>query len=164
MKRIFVFAPVLALALSMIVPQAHAQDEIPGTQSTIVASIPFGGYSCGLNSYPLYCYGVPVNVGGTFWLDAYYNTGSGFILFNSVADLGQGTITSAAATTNSLGQVTRLTVTFGGSTNDGDGGTYTGTRTFTFSYYKCSSSYCCHIQVLQRGTISIQYQITGRKR
>jgi hypothetical protein len=158
MKRIFIFVPVLALALSVIAPKAHAQDETPGQQSQIVASVPPGGYSCGRNSYPLYCYGVPVNVGGTFWLDVYYNTGSGFILFNSVADLGQGTITSAAATTNSLGQVTQLTVTFGGSTNDGDGGTYTGTGTFTFSYYKCSSRYCGYIQVLQSGTISITYK------
>ncbi len=157
MKRIFVFAPVLALALSMIVPQAHAQDEIPGTQSTIVASVPFGGYSCGRNSYPLYCYGVPVNVGGTFWLDAYYNTGSGFILFNSVADLGQGTITSAAATTNPLGQVTRLTIAFNGSTNDGDGLTYTGTGTFTFSYYKCAARYCGYIQLMQSGSMTITY-------
>ncbi len=158
MKRIFVFAPVLALALSMIVPQAHAQDEIPGTQSTIIASVPFGGYSCGRNSYPLYCYGVPVNVGGTFWLDAYYNTGSGFILFNSVADLGQGTITSVTAITkNSLGQVTRLTIAFNGSTNDGDGLTYTGTGTFTFSYYKCAAKYCGYIQLMQSGSMTITY-------
>jgi hypothetical protein len=103
------------------------------------------GHNCGHVSTPLNCYGIPVNIGpssggnGTLWLDTYvtgYNTGKGFVLFNGVADLGQGTVTSnSVVTTNSAGQITTLKVVFNGSTNDGDGGTYTGTMTLTFSYY-----------------------------
>jgi hypothetical protein len=105
------------------------------------------GYNCGRFTSPLYCYGIPVSIGtgssgnGTFWLDTYvtgYNAGTGFVLFNGVEDLGQGTITGNIPTINSSGQVTTLTVNFKGLTNDGDGDTYTGTMTLHFSYYYSS--------------------------
>ena len=67
-----------------------------------------------------------------FWLDTYvtgYNAGTGFVLFNGVEDLGQGTITGNIPTANSYGQVTTLVVNFKGLTNDGDGDTYTGRMT-----------------------------------
>jgi hypothetical protein len=106
------------------------------------------GYNCGRVSTPLNCNGIPVNMGtgtsgnGTFWLDTYlsgYSAGTGFVLFNGVADLGQGTVTSNKVTaTNSAGQVTTLLVNFNGPTNDGDNGTYTGTMTLNFSYYYSS--------------------------
>jgi hypothetical protein len=134
----------------------HAQqDEAPGAKSQITASIPTGGFSCGRASYPLYCYGIPASVGGSFWLDAYTSTQQGFIAFNQVADLGQATITSSSTSTNNIGLVTQLMVTFRGSTNDGDGGTYIGTGTFTFSYYKTSRGF--YVQVLQSGTVNITY-------
>ena len=105
------------------------------------------GYNCGRESSPVYCYGIPVNLGngvgnnGTFWLDTYvtgYNAGKGFVLFSGVADLGEGTVTSNIPSTNKLGQVTQLIVNFSGATNDGDNGSYTGTMTLAFTYYYSS--------------------------
>jgi hypothetical protein len=125
---------------------SHAQEETPGQILNFQTNVG-SGYNCGRASTPLYCYGIPVNIGGTngvngsFWLDTYvtgYNAGTGFVLFNNVADLGQGTVTSNVPTLNSAGQVTQLVVNFKGLTNDGDGGTYTGTMTLTFSYYYSS--------------------------
>src|SRR5258708_34912750 len=148
---------LLALAAIFTVP-AHAQDEAPGSQSQIVAAIPAGGFSCGRASYPLYCYGIPANIGRTFWLDSYWQAGNGFIAFNGVADLGQATITSSQVTSrNASNEVTGLTVQFHGSTNAGDGGTYIGSGTFTFSYYHCTSRYCGDVMVLQSGSMTITY-------
>ena len=136
----------VALALGVCVfghSVCNAQDETSRQVLPIKTNVG-SGYNCGRVSSPLYCYGIPVNIGpasggnGTFWLDTYvtgYNAGKGFVQFNGVADLGQGTVTSNAPTTNSAGQVTKLVVNFSGSTNDGDNGTYTGTMTLTFSYY-----------------------------
>ncbi len=124
----------------------HAQDEAPGQVLQFKANVGTG-YNCGRVSSPLYCYGIPVNIGsdaggnGTFWLDTYvtgYNAGTGFVLFLGVADLGEGIVTSNVPTTNSSGQITKLVVNFHGLTNDGDNGTYTGTMTLTFSYYYSS--------------------------
>lgn len=121
----------------------NAQDEAPDQILRIQTNVG-SGYNCGHASSPLYCYGIPVNVGtgsggnGTLWLDTYvtgYKSGTGFVQFSGVADLGQGTVTSNVATLNSAGQVTTLVVRFSGSTNDGDNGTYTGTMTLTFNYY-----------------------------
>src|SRR6202035_624990 len=56
----FKFA-LLALALAFSLT-AKAQDEAPGTQSTINVVAPHG---CGRASYPVYCYGVPTDQGGT---------------------------------------------------------------------------------------------------
>ena len=121
-------------------------DETRGQLLTIQTNVG-SGFNCGRVSSPLYCYGIPVNVGpanggnGSIWLDTYvngYNAGTGFIAFNGVEDLGQGAVTSNVPTINGSGQVTKLVVNFHGSTNDGDNGTYTGTMTLTFSYYYSS--------------------------
>src|ERR1035437_1006968 len=113
----------------------NAQDEAPDQILRIQTNVG-SGYNCGHASSPLYCYGIPVNIGtgsggnGTFWLDTYvtgYKTGTGFVLFNGVADLGEGIVTSNVPTLNSAGQVASLVVNFKGSTNDGDNGTCTGT-------------------------------------
>lgn len=121
----------------------NAQEESSGQKLQISTNVG-SGFNCGRASSPLYCYGIPVNMGpatggnGTFWLDTSvtgYNAGTGFVLFNGVADLGQGTVTSNTPTLNSAGQVTELVVKFSGPTNDGDNGTYTGKMTLTFSYY-----------------------------
>ncbi len=144
-KRIAGVAMALGMCgLSYAVCQSP--DETHGQLLTIQTNVG-SGFNCGRVSSPLYCYGIPVNVGpanggnGSIWLDTYvsgYNAGTGFIAFNGVEDLGQGTVTSNVPTTNSSGQVTRLVVNFHGSTNDGDNGTYTGTMTLTFSYYYSS--------------------------
>ena len=147
----------LALVFFTVAPKANAQEELSNAQSTITVAVPTGGFSCGRSSYPLYCYGVPANIGGTFWLDAYYGAQNGFILFNNMADLGQATITSSSVIKNAGGFVTQLTVGFNGYTNDGDGDTYAGTGVFTFSYYKCSSKYCGYIALMQSGTLTITY-------
>ena len=102
----------LALVFFTVAPKANAQEELSNAQSTITVAVPTGGFSCGRSSYPLYCYGVPANIGGTFWLDAYYGAQNGFILFNNMADLGQATITSSSVIKNAGGFVTQLTVGF----------------------------------------------------
>jgi hypothetical protein len=131
-------------ALSLAV--CYSQDEPAGEMLHIQTNVGTG-YNCGRVSSPLYCYGIPVNIGtakggnGSFWLDTYvtgYDAGTGFVLFNGVSDLGEGHITSSVPTANNSGQVTKLVVNFNGSTNDGDNGTYTGTMTLTFSYYYSS--------------------------
>jgi hypothetical protein len=134
----------LALCFSALSHEiCQAQEETPGQVLQIQTNVG-SGYNCGRVSTPLYCYGIPVNVGppsggnGTFWLDTNPSTGSGFVLFSGVADLGQGTISSATPTRNSAGQITKLAVVFSGLTNDGDNGTYAGTMTLTFSYYYSS--------------------------
>jgi len=142
MRNVTVLMVTLVLGMaSQAVGQA--QDETPGQALAFQANVGTG-YNCGRVSSPLYCYGIPVNIGtdsagnGTFWLDTYttgYKAGTGFVLFNGVADLGQGTVTSNVPTTNASGQITKLVVNFKGSTNDGDNGTYTGTMTLTFTYY-----------------------------
>jgi hypothetical protein len=152
----------LAVAALFAMP-AKAQDEAPASQSTILANVG-NGQACGKASYPEYCYGVPTNQGGTFWLDAYYNgynnngVVSGFILFNGVADLqGSATITTASTVKNSQGLVTSLTIGFNGTTAD-DGGTYTGTAIFTFTYYKggYGRNYG-YYQTMTGGTVVITY-------
>ena len=148
-------------------PPPPPPDETPGQLATIVAGVPTGGFSCGRLSYPLYCYGIPASVGGTFWLDVSYNPTpppSGFVSFTNVADLGQGTITDALFTTDgTTGQINWMHIFFNGSTNDGDNGTYTGEGYFTFSYYwanggggKGNTGY--YVQILQSGTLIITYQ------
>jgi hypothetical protein len=141
MMKLTLAGLALALALFTVTP-AHAQqpDETPGQQVQISgANLPIGGYSCGRATYPTYCYGIPADVGGTFWLDVYtnaYPSPTGFIAFNNVLDLGQASITTAKTAKNTLGQITQLDVSFTGLTNDGDSGTYVGTATFHFTYTK----------------------------
>ena len=131
---------VLSLAV------CQTRDEMPGQPLNIQTNVG-SGYNCGRVSSPLYCNGIPVNVGtanggnGSIWLDTYvtgYNAGTGFVAFNGVEDLGQGTVTSNTPTMNNAGQVTQVVVNFNGPTNDGDNGTYTGTMTLHFSYYYSS--------------------------
>jgi hypothetical protein len=162
MKRALLTVALIAVAFAV---PSFAQDEAPGQQSLIVASVPTGGFNCGRAGYSEYCYGVPANVGGTFWLDCYYNGApngsSGLILFNNVADLGQATIDSAIVAKNSAGLVTKLDITLHGSTDDRHRGTYTGTGTFTFSYYyspggggRGGASYR---QLMQSGSLTSTY-------
>lgn len=136
MKRILALA-VLALAF---VPAIRAQDETPGQQIVFTGTaLPANGYSCGRATYPIYCYGIPTDTGGSFWIDVYYNAypkPTGFILFFNVADLGQASVTSAVVSKNGQGQVNKLDVTFTGITNDGDNDTYSGVASFTFTYVK----------------------------
>ena len=164
----------VALALGFCaLGHANCQTEETSGQTMQIQTNVGSGYNCGRVSSPLYCYGVPVNMGtnnsgnGSLWLDTYvtgYNAGTGFIAFNGVADLGQATVTSNTPTTNASGQVTKLTVNFNGKTNDGDSGTYTGTMTLTFTYYYSSGGggrggagagwrYIC-----TGGSLSITYQ------
>lgn len=131
---------LLVLALSAVAaPITLTAQEAPITIQTNVGT----GYNCGRVSSPLYCYGIPVTIAGvpsgTFWLDTYttgYNAGTGFILWNDVADLGEGNVTSNVPTKNSAGQVTKLVVNFSGDTTTGE--PYDGVLTLTFSYYYSS--------------------------
>src|SRR5216683_2047720 len=149
-------------------PPPPPPDETPGQLATITAAVPTGGFSCGRVTYPLYCYGIPANIGGTFWLDVSYNdipSPTGFVSFNNVADLGQATITVATFTTDgNTGQINSMHIVFNGNTVSPDIGTYTGTGAFTFSYYYSSGGggkgggYPGYIQVMQSGTLTITYQ------
>lgn len=162
-KRMKELLAVLLFALALVVP-SYAQDETPGQQSKIVASVPVGGFNCGRASTGVNCFSVPANIGGSFWIDAVPTAyvPHGFIYFFNVADLGQATITKQTFTVGTNHIVT-LHVEFNGLTNDGDGDTYTGTGDFTFSYYKVSSGsgrgggYPGYIQVLQSGSLVITY-------
>jgi len=141
MMKLKLAALALALALFTVIP-AHAQvpEESQGAKVTFAGTkLPANGYSCGRSTYPLYCYGVPTDDGGTFWLDVYYNAypkPTGFIQFFNVADLGQASITSATTQKDTLGHISQLDVAFNGLTNDGDNDTYSGTASFTFTYVK----------------------------
>ena len=147
---------LLALAVIFTVP-AHAQDEAPGSQVQINGAILSTGFACGHASYPLYCYGIPLDNGGTVWLDSYYNstTAEGFLQFNNAGDLGYAQITGTAAYRNGNGQIIQADYNFTGSTTDGDGGAYTGTATFTFSYYQAPNR--AWIRRVQSATLTITY-------
>lgn len=160
----FSFATILATVLPL-----RSQDEAPGHTVHIKASIPTGGFNCGRASWPLYCYGIPLSVGGTAWLyDRYsgvpglYGNGSGFILFNGVLDLGEATITAAVPTFKN-NFLTAISVTFNGTTNDGDGGAYHGVGVFTFSYVYHQSGggrgggSAGYYQIMQSGNLNIIY-------
>jgi hypothetical protein len=143
MRRGRLLTVAALVAFCMSAGTSLGQDEPPGAALDFEVNAGTG-YNCGRVSSPLYCYGIPVNIGpatggnGSFWIDTYVsgpNAGRGFILFNGVADLGQATVTGNQPTLNDAGQVGGLTVEFRGMTNDGDGDTYTGTINLTFSYY-----------------------------
>lgn len=163
--------PAASLLLGVIIilfsgVMAQAQDETPGQQSQIVASIPTGGYSCGrAAAYFVNCQ-FPVNIGGTTWLCASpMSSGgpTGFINFDSSTDLGQAKITGMTATYNSLHQILTLSVTFSGTTTDGDNGTYAGAGSFTFSYFRATGGsgrgggYPGYIQLMQSGSLTVTY-------
>jgi hypothetical protein len=139
---------LLALATLGMVGSAKAQDELSGQQLTITANLGSNGYSCGRASYPIYCYGFPAVatdttgaiIGtGAGWLDVYtkaYPSPSGFIAWvQSVADLGQSSMTSATYTGDYTNGA-QLNISFRGLTNDGDNDTYSGTATFNFRFVK----------------------------
>jgi len=165
MKRLLALS-LFALALAA---PSHAQEETPGYQMAFTGTkLPASGYSCGRATYPIYCYGIPADDGGTFWLDVYWNAypnPTGFIQFNNVEDLGQASITISpgGVTKNSLGQVSRLDVTFSGLTNDSDNDTYSGTASFTFTYVKMTSGsgrgggYPGYVMYVSSYTMTIQY-------
>jgi uncharacterized membrane protein YgcG len=76
---------------------------------------------------------------GTFWLDTYLsgaNAGTGFIVWYGVADLAEAHVTGVS--TDGTSMPSEVTVTFSGDTNDGDGGSYTGSMTLDFTYYYSS--------------------------
>lgn len=139
-------------ALVQSVCYAQKADEKKGQSLPVETNVGTQGYNCGPASSPLYCYGVPVLVngqpGGSFWLDTYVsgaNSGTGFIVWNNVADLAEANISSNSTvngtfTSNGLTLVapSSVTVNFAGDTNDGDGGSYTGTMTLDFTYYYSS--------------------------
>ena len=112
------------------------------SQTTTTYTLNVGaGYNCGRASTPLYCYGLPVTGGGSFWIDTYvsgYYAGRGFILWNGVANLGEAMTTGNETVLNGLGQVSQLSTQFAGTTNDGSNTPYTGTMTLTFTYYYSS--------------------------
>lgn len=147
MRGLRLAAQALALglcALTQSVCYSQQADEKNGQLLPIQFNVGPAGFGCGHDSSPFYCYGIPVAVNGvasgTFWVDTYltgYNAGTGFILWNNVADLGQATITHNSFT-GTAGFPPTVTVTFSGDTNDGDGGTYTGTMTLNLTYYYSS--------------------------
>ncbi len=144
-------------------------------QESVLTINTSSGFVCGRASYPEYCYNVPSSVGGEdgqpgkFWMDVYYNaypTPNGFIQFNNVADLQQASITAATVMKGTFQRglqsypvITSMDVMFHGNTNEG--GTYTGTGHFTFSYYygSCSGRGCGVplVQLIQTGTLTITY-------
>ena len=138
----------LALAIgSCVLTQSVCYSQTPDErsgQTLAIAPNVGSGYNCGRVSSPLYCYGVPVTINGvpsgTFWLDTYltgYNAGSGFIVWNGVADLAEATV-KGVTTVGGTSIPSQVTVTFSGDTNEGDGGSYTGTMTLNFTYYYSS--------------------------
>jgi hypothetical protein len=157
MKRTLAAGLLFALTRTFGVT-AHAQDETPGSQSTITMSVPT--FACGRATQNEYCYGVPTSLGGNHWIDVYPNGYSnnhincGFILFNGVADLGGIAIANRPTITKDAnGNVGSMTVTFAGTTAD-DVGTYTGTETFTFSCYKGGNLWS---QTITGATLAITY-------
>lgn len=138
--RLAALALAFACGFTQSVCYAQKHDEKPGQSLTIQTNVGTG-YFCGPASSPLYCYGIPVTINGrpsgTFWLDTYisgYNAGTGFIVWNSVADLGEAHVTGVS-TVGGTTMPSQITVTFSGDTNDGDSGSYTGSMTLNFTYY-----------------------------
>jgi hypothetical protein len=145
MKKATIALALLFALVTLWGMPAMAQDEVPGSQSTITMSVPTS--ACGRASYPVYCYGVPTSVGGTLWIDIYpegYNHDHktfGGVYFNGVADLAFQSFASNVQTTlNSDGLISTLTATLTGKTSD-DGGSYSASIACTFSYYKSSGQW-----------------------
>jgi hypothetical protein len=167
MKRTLALA---LLALAVAIP-SYAQDETPGQQTTITVAVPATGHPCGHSSYPLYCYGVPVDVGGVFWMDVYYNAyygPTGFILFNDVLDLGEGYVTAITFTYIPAdqpfhGYPATVHIEFNGFTNDGDNDAYSGVADLAFRYeavQSCSGRGCSRLPIRYikpGGTLVITY-------
>jgi hypothetical protein len=162
---------LLALALFSI--PIHAQEPPLAITINSSASSP---HSCGRVSYPLYCYGIPISVNGTpgtMWLDAYYQTNTGFALFNVQNPAGTYVFLSTANITGvnlTYGAVTygthtslqiisaQVGLTFiGDPDGDGDNDSSTAVMTLNFAYsYGCSSGRgggCFWIQQATDGSI-----------
>ena len=104
---------LLALALSTI--PTHAKDRPLAITINSSTSSP---HSCGRVSYPLNCNGIPITVNGTpgtLWLDAYYQTNSGFALFN--AQNPDGTYAFQSTANITAVKLTTGTVTYGPHTS-----------------------------------------------
>jgi hypothetical protein len=156
-------------ALTQSVCYSQKTDEKKGQTLPIQFNVGSSGFSCGPDSSPFYCYGIPVTINGvpsgTFWIDTYLtgsNAGTGFIVWNNVADLAEATITSNSYT-GTAGFAPTVTVTFSGDTNDGDGGSYTGTMTLNLTYFyysggggKGGGGAGWHF-ICTGGTVSIKY-------
>ncbi len=125
MKKLGVLLGI-ALATVLVVLPVKAQDETPGQQATINASIPVGGYTCGrARTYGFSC-NVPIDGGGSVYISVNTYYSNGFILFSNVLDLGQSLVTSVSNVVyDTHFRVTSLTVTYTGHTDDGDGDTFT---------------------------------------
>lgn len=121
----------LALVFFTVAPMAHAQDEPLQFAANVGTGAPCG-------AFPMSCTG-PTNSGGTFWIDIQPTVGStGALYLNGVADLGTSiaTVKQVVGPYNGhLGTYSSITVTFTGTTTDGDNRTYTGTATFNFTWY-----------------------------
>jgi hypothetical protein len=125
----------LALVFFTLAPLAHAQNATPEQQLQFAGTLGAGSL-CG--SYPMSCTGA-TNIGGTFWIDIQPTVGStGALYLNGVADFGTAiaTVTQVGLPyiRTNAGTYSSVTVSFKGTTTD-DGDTYTGTATFTFTWY-----------------------------
>lgn len=171
-----------ALALVLFAIQAHAQDAPSARAQDAPLAITIDSstsspHSCGRVSYPLYCYGIPISVNnkpGTLWLDVYYNTNSGFALFNvenpdgTYAFLSTANITGVKLTfgtvtygTHTSLQITstKVGLTFTGDPDgDADKDSSTAVLTQHFAYsYGCSGGrgYSCFwVQQATGGSIT----------
>jgi hypothetical protein len=170
MKKILV---VTLLALGLFIPAGgRARTQYTNCHRQTTVSIPTGGFNCGWVSYPLYCYGMPINGGGVAWLSIYYHPErdgdtdkktNGFIRFYDVLNSGQARVTRASLTLNSSGQVVAAHVTFQGYKDDGTDDNYTGIGDFIFTY---TGSDCVREtptcggllnRMMQSGTIVVKY-------
>ena len=150
------------LALALYIIPTHAQDTPLAITINSSTSSP---HSCGRVSYPLYCYGIPISVNGTagtVWLDAYYQSNSGFGLFNvqnpdgTYAFLSTANITGVTPVfstvtfgTHTSMQITSIQVALsfiGDPDGDGDDDSSTAVMSLKFTYsYGCSGGrvYSC---------------------
>ncbi len=172
MKELRLAALVLAIAscgLAQSVCYSQTADETPGQLLSIKTNVG-AGYNCGRVSSPLYCYGIPVAINGqpsgTIWLDTYLsgsNAGSGFVVWYGVADLAEAHVTGIT-TVGGTSMPSQVTVKFSGDTNDGDGGSYSGSLTLNFTYYYSSGGGgrggggAGYRFICTGGTISVKYQ------
>lgn len=155
-RKLF-FAVALALALT---GTGHAQDETPGTQTTIQANVD-EGFPCGRYTTLTNCYGVPLNVGGTVWFRMYTagpQAGSGSFNFNNVLDFGFSPFNNGQVTTrDERGRPTTIVVNFQIPSNDGDNDVFNATATLTFNYYYSPYKYAGWYSRLTGASIVVTY-------
>jgi hypothetical protein len=155
MKKLIILA---GLALAFAVQPVKAQDETPGKRVTVNMSVPTGGYPCGrAQGYSVHC-NVPVDGGGSAYIDVDTYHSTGFILFGNVLDLGEAfAISVSNVVYDARHRVTSLNVTFLGHTNDGDNGGYSLSAAYTFKYMPCptNAKYC--------GVYGLSYITSGQQ-